>query len=596
MLRKLIFILLLFYSFSCYAQKDKEERKLANTYFRNGEFEKATSLYESLYLDNNYNTYYLRNLLKCYHATGSYTKAEKLIVNKLNNAPDQAFLDVELGYLYQLQHQDEKAEAQYQKAFLALKDKPTSGYQIAKSFSDNHLLDYALQSYEFLMKELPGANYGYQIAQIYGEKGDLTGMFNTYLDMADKGKTNSIQRYVGKFITDDSQNENNILFRQLLIKRLQENPKDVWNQLLSWLYLQQKEYAKALRQEKAIHLRSNTDLNAVIDVGLIAFESGNYETVQDAFNYVIQNTSNSVNQVYASYYLLESERKTKPLDIAEINKHYLEVLKEYGEGNLTNTIQVSYADFLTFDVNEPEKAIEVLNSALENQLSAFQKAEIKIQLGDIMVFTGKYNQALITFSQVQTKLKNHRLAHKARYKVAQTSYFKGDFDWANTQLKVLKRGTTKLIANDALDLSLLINDNIAQDSVRTALKSYATAELLSYQNKNDAAIDTLTNLLKKHKGHPIEDEALFKQANLFEEKNQLEFAAQNYLEILKIKENDILIDDALFYLAELYDYKLNLPEKAEIYYEKIVLNHASSIYLVPARKRYRKLRGDIIVP
>jgi tetratricopeptide (TPR) repeat protein len=596
MLRKLIFILLLFYSFSFFGQKDKEDRKLANTYFVNGEFEKATSLYEILYNDNNYNTYYLRYLLKCYHATSSYKKAEEILLSKLSQKPDQSFLDVELGYLYQLQHQDEKAEIHYQKAFQAIKDKPASGYQVAKSFNDNHLLDYALQAYQFLTKELPRSNYGYQIAQIYGEKGDFKGMFNTYLDMADKGKTNTIKRYVGRFITDDSQNENNITFRRLLIKRLQENPKDDWNQLLSWLYLQQKEYAKALRQEKAIHLRSNTDLNAVIDVGLIAFESGNYNTVQEAFEYVIANTTNRENQVYAAYYLLESERKTNSSNTAEINRHYLDVLDEYGTGNLTNTIQISYADFLTFDTNEPEKAIEVLNIALENQLSAFQKAEIKIQLGDIMVFTGKYNQALVTFSQIQTKLKNHRLAHKARYKVAQTSYFKGDFDWANTQLKVLKRGTTKLIANDALDLSLLISDNIAQDSVRTALKSYATAELLSYQNKNKAAIDTLTNLLKKHKGHPIEDEALFMQAGLFENNNQLEFAAQNYLDILEIKENDILIDDALFYLAELYDYKLNLPEKAEIYYEKIVLDYASSIYLVPARKRYRKLRGDVIVP
>lgn len=595
MLKKLLYILAFLISFSLYAQKDKESKKLAYSYFRNGEFEKATSLYEDLYKDNNYNSYYLKYLLKCYHATASYEKAQKLILDKKEGSRNQSYLEVELGYLYQLQHHDEEAEIHYQKAFNSLKENPASSYQIASSFKDNNLLDYALQSYKILTEAIPRSNYGYQIALIYGEKGDIEGMFNTYLDMAENGNGDRIKRYVGKFITDDSQDKNNILFRKLLIKRLQEQPQDEWNNLLSWLYLQQKEYAKSLRQEKAIHLRGQTNLDGVIDVGLIAFETKNYSTVQDAFNYVIENIQNRESQVYAQYYLLESDRETN-LNTAKVEQHYKDVLEKYGTGNLTNSIQVSYADFLTFNTNKPDQAILVLESALENPLNEFQKAKIKIQLGDIMVFTGKYNQALVIFSQVQTKLKNHALAHESRYKVAQTSYFKGDFDWANIQLKVLKKGTTKLIANDALDLSLLIDDNIAQDSVRTALKSYATAELLSYQNKNDAAIDTLSNILKIHKGHPIEDETLFKQAALYYSKKQFDLAEQNYLDILAIKENDILIDDALFYLAELYDYHLNQSEKAKEYYEKIVIDHASSIYLVPARKRYRKLRGDVIVP
>jgi len=238
----------------------------------------------------------------------------------------------------------------------------------------------------------------------------------------------------------------------------------------------------------------------------------------------------------------------------------------------------------------------VLEQSIQNSISRFQKAKVKILLADIMVFTGKYNQALILYSQVQTELKNHVLAHEARFKVAQTSYFKGDFSWANIQLKVLKRGTTKLIANDAIDLSLLIEDNIAQDSVQIALKKYAYIDLLVYQNKDRQAIDSLSVLLKEHKGHPIEDEALFKQAQLFEKQKEYIAAEQNYLSILELEQNDILIDDALYHLAKLYDNQLNQPEKAKLYYEKIVLEQAASIYLVPARKRYRQLRGDIILP
>jgi len=593
MLQKYIYLLIFLVSFSSFGQN----QSLAYRYFRKGEFEKATLIYQDLYKESPHNTQYLYYLLKCYYETEAYQKAEKQIIDHQKNYPIHTFLWVELGYVYSLKREDQQAKKYFDKALKIAANNPTNGFRIAKSFQDNHQLDYALRTYKLLMKALPRANFNSQIAVIYGEKGDIKGMLNTYLDMVFKtgGNLSNIQRYIGRYLTDDSQDPNNQIFKKLLVKRLQENPQDEWNKLLAWLYLQQKEYAKALRQEMAVHKRSQTSLNAIIDIGIIAFETQNYTTADNAFKYSINNTSNRDLQLLSQYYLLESNRKTND-DITSVEALYKNTLDTYGYKSDTNAIQVSYADFLTFDANAPDSAIGVLENALKNRLTRFQKAKIKIQLADIMVFNGRYNAALLTYSQVQTHLKNHILAQEARYKVARTSYYRGDFDWANIQLKVLKRGTTKQIANDALDLSLLITDNIAQDSIRTALKSYATAALLSYQNKNKEAIDTLTQILHKHKGHPIEDEALFKQATIFINQGMLEAAAQNYLAILALENNDILIDDTLFSLAKLYDEKLNQPQKAKQYYSEIVFNHPSSIYLVTARKRFRMLRGDELTP
>jgi outer membrane protein assembly factor BamD (BamD/ComL family) len=66
-----------------------------------------------------------------------------------------------------------------------------------------------------------------------------------------------------------------------------------------------------------------------------------------------------------------------------------------------------------------------------------------------LVFDEKFNQALIYYSQIQNKIKNDPIAQEARFKVARTSYFKGDFAWAQTQLDILKKSTSQLIANDA---------------------------------------------------------------------------------------------------------------------------------------------------
>ncbi len=596
MLRKFIYILLLLFAFNSFAQ-NKQETDLANDYFRKGAFEKAANLYQKQYNKQKHSVYIYKKLVRSWRAIEEYEKVETITNERLKLYPKQAFLWVELGYNFQNQHKVEQAKIYYEKAAKALRKKPSSGYQIARTFYEYHLLDYALQSYLLMQEANPTANYNSYIASIYGEKGAIEKMFNTYLDMVLKkgGVLANIQRYIGRYISDDAQDPNNVLFRKLLIKKSQENPKDEWNKLLSWIYLQQKDFSKALVQEKAVHKRSQTGLEGIIDIGNIAFASQDFEATKNAYNYVLDHSSDAQLQITAHYFLLESE-KVLEKDSTKVDAAYQSVFKEYGKGNNTLRIQVSYAEFLTFIQNNPNKAIETLQTSLQNRLNRFQKAEVKILLADIMVFTGKYNQALINYSQVQTQLKNHVLAQEARYKVAQTSYFKGDFDWANIQLKVLKRGTTKLIANDAIDLSLLIDDNIAQDSVRTALKSYATADLLSYQNKYLQAIDTLTQILIQHKGHPIEDEALYKQAKLFEKSEEFIAAEQNYLSILELEKDDILIDDALFYLAQLYDTFLDQPEKAKNYYEKIILEQASSIYLVQARKRFRHLRGDELVP
>ena len=238
--------------------------------------------------------------------------------------------------------------------------------------------------------------------------------------------------------------------------------------------------------------------------------------------------------------------------------------------------------------------MQVLNNALPVVKSDFQKGTVQIELADILVFTNQFNQALILYSQVQTNLKNSVLAQEARFKVAQTSYFKGDFQWAQTQLKVLKSSTSQLIANDALDLHLLITNNIANDSIQDALKTYAKADLLAFQNKNIQAIDILNIVLRNFKGHTIEDDALYKQAELYIKTEKFSLAASNYLKIIQNIPESILLDDTYFQLAELYNNQLNNPEKAKKMYQKIIFEFPSSIYLVDARKKYRKLRGDDI--
>ncbi|WP_372794772.1 tetratricopeptide repeat protein [Lutibacter sp.] len=590
-MRNILFIFLCYFSLQIYAQ----EPQLASQYFSNGDYEKAASIYKVLYEKHSYNTSYLNYLIDCYHQLENFDEITAVVNKQLKSNPNQEYLYVELGYSYQLQHLQEKANLYYEKAIAGIENSPNSGYLVGKTFQDNHLLDYALLAYKKAMELNSSVNYSFQIAFIYGEKGEIENMFNTYLDLVSSSENyvSPVKNYIGQFISEDSENEHNVSLKRLLLKRLQSNPQNSWNELLSWLFMQQKEYNKALVQEKALHKRNLSDLNNIIEVGKIAFEDKAYEVSKSCFHYVLENSPNLETELISKLYLLEIDMKMNA-SIAIIETQFQALFNQYGKNNNTINIQAIYAEFLAFKANEPEKAISVLKEALKLPINQFQKGHLKTKLADILVFNNKFSSALIYYTQVQNDLKNHTIGQTARFKIAQTSYFKGDFDWAQSQLKVLKNSTSQLIANDALDLNLLITDNVVKDSLKIALKTYAIADLLSFQNKNQQAIDTLQIVLNNYKGHPIEDEALFKQAQLFEIINQFENAENNYLQIISINKDDILADDAHYYLAELYLNKLNNTENAKEYYQKIIFEYPSSIYLVDARKKFRKLRGDEI--
>ena len=590
-MRAILLILIGVFSLQIYAQ----EPQIAYQYFRNGDYEKAASIYKELHEKHTYKTTYFKYLIDCYHQLENFEEISKIIAKQLENFPNQEYLYVELGYSYQLQHLEEKATFFYQKAFKAIEKKPNLGYLVGKAFQENHLLDNALLAYKKGMELNPSTNYNFQIAFIYGEKGEIENMFNTYLDLVASSENyfSTAKTHIGKFITEEAESKYNISLKRLLLKRLQNNPQNSWNKLLSWLFMQQKEYTKALVQEKALFKRNLSDLNSIIEVGKIAFNNKDFEASKSCFHYVLENNTKLNDELISKLFLLEIDMKTNA-SIETVEAQFQQLFNQYGKTINTLKIQAIYAEFLAFKKNDSKEAISILKEVLKLPINQFQKGEIKIKLADILVFTNKFSSALIYYTQVQNDLKNHTIGQTARFKIAQTSYFKGDFKWAQSQLKVLKNSTSQLIANDALDLNLLITDNAVKDSLKLALKTYAISDLLSFQNKNKQAIDTLQVVLNTYKGHPIEDEALFKQAQLFEKINQLEMAESNYLQIIIINKDDILADDANYYLAELYLNKLNNIEKAKEYYQKIIFEYPSSIYLVDARKKFRKLRGDDI--
>ncbi len=568
---------------------------LIEGYFKKGEFEKALVGYQQLYKRNPSNSYLLQ-LIKTHQQLKQYGEAEKLIKERM--AIDKTpMLLIELGYNHQLQGDTEAAKNLYDDALAKIDENPNYVYAVGRQLEEHSLLDQAIAAYKKAMALNPNNNFDIQLAQIYAEQGRMEDMFLSYLHFIEDKPDfiNNAKRAFGDFVSENRDNENNTILKKLLLKKIQTQPHDYWYELLSWLFVQEKDYQKSFTQEKALYKRNPESLDRIVELAVMAHNDNQDNAAMVIFQFVLETAQDIDTKLIANQYFLDiAVENASEKDHPAINKKYEQLFNEYGTYEQTLSLQISYADFLAFHLKKPDEASAFLKKSLQLKLSPFQQASVKLKLGDILVLQEKFNEALIYYTQIQTNLKNSTISQEARFRVAKTSYYKGDFDWAESQLKILKASTSQLIANDALDLKLLISDNKYEDSLRTALKLYAKADLLSFQNRNAEAIALLDKILTEHKGESIEDEALLKQAKLYEEKQQYDKAIANYQSIIANYGDGILADDALFFLGELYSEVLGEPEKAKTMYEQILFNHQDSIYAVEARKKFRMLRGDAI--
>lgn len=586
-------LLLLLGWFSAFAQNNEAQ---ADSYYKKGAFKKALIIYENLIKQKPYDYNYTNRLVDIYQQLEQYNEAENIIVEQLEKTRNPAMV-VALGYNFQLKDSIENANKLYKEAIGYLDEKPNYVYAVAKKFESYSLLNQAISVYEKGKLLSPDYNFSIQLARIYGDQGNVEQMFANYIDYIGYRPIyiNDIKRAISDFISENKDTENNSYLRRLLLKQIQEEPKSYWYEMLSWLYVQEKAYNKSFIQEKALFMRSPESLERLIELAVMAKKDADDETAKTIFNYVLESTQDQTTALIAHEHILEIDtRDADEAQLKEIDKTYNDLFSEFGMIRRTIPLQIAYGKFLAFNLKDTEKATVFLKESLKLNVTHYRKSRIKLLLADVLVLQEKFNEALIFYSQIQAELKNSTIAQEARYKVAKTSYYKGDFDWAESQLKILKSSTSQLIANDALDLKLLISDNKYEDSLQVALKLYAKADLYAFQNRTDDAISLLDKILEEHQGESIIDQTLFQQAKLYEKKKQYTKAETNYLELIKNHKEGILIDDAYYYLAELYNIHLANPEEAKAHYEKIIFDHQDSIYFIEARRKFRMLRGDSI--
>ena len=589
-MKKLLTVLL--FLLSIWAQAQNEQ--LANNYFDRGEFEKALVSYEELLKSQQGNTNYFQRVVECYQQLQQYEKAEKAIQARLDKYRQNTLL-VELGYNYQLQKNQEKANKYFDQAIDKIKKNAPEAYGIAYTFERKALFDYALLAYKTALETDPKLSFNFQMAMIYGQKGEPDLMIETYLLEAYQNPQNLpiIQNQLSRFMTEDADANFNDSLKKALLLRAQKTQDVFWNDFLSWFFVQQKEYGKAFIQQKAIYKRNPDSFSNIVNLAQMAISDNDQDSASEILTFVLENTNDLELLMQAHSYLLDMKiDRATAKDYPEITATLDRLIKEFGVSPYALELLELEADFTAFHLNNPEKAKMILKNAMEMPVNRYQMSDLKMQMADILLFEEKFNQALIYYSQVSEDMSGDVTGQEAQLKTAKTSYYKGDFEWASHQLKVLKSASTQLIANDALDLFLLISDNTVEDSTQVALKKFARADFLLYQNKKTEALAQFQLILKEHKGETIEPVTLLRIGKTYEKMGDFTKALDQYANILNNHKDCIYRDEALYYSAEIYNLNLSDAEKAKPLYEEIIFKHEDSIYFVDSRNKYRKLRGD----
>lgn len=592
-MKKVFYLLFLIFTPVLVAQNVQ----LAQNYFDKGDFEKALISFDELLKTTPLNPYFFQKKIDCLQQLQQYEKSENEILERIK-VYNTSNLLVELGYNYQLKKETEKATKYYNQAIEKIKKNPNEVYAIAPNFEKKGLLNFALQSYETATKTNPTFNFNYQMAMLYGQQGNTDLMVDRLLTESYNNPQilQNIQYQLSVYMSESSSEKfNETLKKALLLKSQDKNldSKDVfWNNYLSWFFVQQKEFNKAFIQQKSIYKRNPESFFNIINLAQLAVDEGDVETAQEIYNYILENTMDNDLKIKANYYLQNIKINTaSEKDYLAISENLELLMKQFGVSPYSLSLQKLQAHFLAFNLKKTTDAKIILKNALNLPLNEFQQAEIKMELADILLLEEKFNQALIYYSQIEDDLKNNTIANEASMKIAKTSYFQSDFKWASKQLKVLKSAATQLIANDALELFLLISDNTVADSTQTALKKFAHADFLLYQNKDNDALLEFQNLLKNNKTTEIEPITYYRIGKIYEKQQNFIAALNQYQKIIDDYKDCIYIDEAYYFSGEIYS-NLNETEKAKKCYEEIIYKHQDSIFYTNSRKKFRTLRGD----
>lgn len=585
-----------------YAQPQDNDTKLAAHYYGKGEFEKAEIYYEKSYKKYDAQLYFDRYYY-CLFYQQKFDECEKLVEKRLKKDPYTVDNYFKMAAVYEETDRVAEANQMYQQLIDDLQPIQSRVDALGEAFQSRAMYEYALETY-LKGRKIMRKGYGFQLelAALYSVLNRPADMIAEYLNLLDYSPTyiRTVQTYLSRAIDFESDIERVELLRQEILLKVQKNPdQTVYNEMFIWYYLQKKEFSGAVIQAKALDKKNNENGRRVLEIASVCYANRAYSDAVKAYDYIIgfgqlnpyyhSAVENKLGVQFEQLTLQKSFTKNQLLDVAS---DFESALNTMGRSKKSIGTMRQLANIYAFYLDDSDKAMSLVNEIMALPLSKHELAEMKILKGDIYVVKGDIWEASLLYMQVEKEFSEDVIGHEAKFKNAQVFYYDGEFEYAKAQLDVLKASTSKLIANNAMQLSLLIQDNLGIDTTQAPVQMYANADLLLAQHKYTEAIAMLDSLEKRFPFHSMVDEVLFKKAEIYEGLQNWGLAIEFYTVVLESYSHDILGDDAAFRLAKIYEDRLDNPQKAAEYYRKILFDFGGSLYTAESREKFRTITAN----
>ena len=589
---------LMMISFGTFAQ----EMELGMEYMKAGEYEKAKSIFQKLAKNKEtakvIHKPYLQTLIKL----KEFDEAEKFVKKQIKNSDGNAKYIIDYGHLLEIANKNEEAQKQYTLAIDKVKLDEEAVMDLVNEFSQNQQFDLAVQTIEIARKEAKSPDkFAIQLAKLYRIQGKIPQMIEEYLKF---GLLTDNREMTQSILQDELKDEKEIeQLEKILYTNVQKYPdQSYYSEVLIWHLIQKKEFYKAFVQARALDRRYRKEGVQVTDLGFLAHQNKDYVNSGKIFEYLVKDYPRNQNYPLWRRMLINAKeeviKSVYPINTADIRlliTEYSKMLEDLGINQKTLEAVRNKGLLYAFYLNEKDTAIVVLENAIKLANGDQQFIDrCKLDLGDIYVLKSEPWEATLIYSQVEKSEKDSPLGYDAKLRNAKLAYFRGDFELSKEVLDILKQATTREIANDAMELSLLILENTGSDSTERAMKAYSNVELLLFQHRNEEAITSLNSMEKTFKGDPLEDEIIYLRAMTYLKQGDIEKGVKDLETIIQKFPIELKGDDATYNLAKTYQEKLNEPAKAMKLYQELLTKYPGSIYGADARKRFRNLRGDTI--
>lgn len=584
------------------AQPRDNDSKLADHYFNKGQFEKAEVYYKKVYKKYKHPIHFEKYFLSLYYQD-KFEDAEKVAQKEVKQNPQSNNARFLLAQVYEETDRQVEANGIYDNMISKLAPVQSKVTALGKEFKIRGNNEYTLKTYQKGKKLIrKGYQFQLELAEVYSSMNQYDKMIQEYLNLLDYSQVyiKTVQTYLSRVIDFEEDEDRVDLLKTELLTRVQKYPdRDYYSEMLIWFYLHKKEFNGAVIQAKALDKRKGLKGKRLYEIGGVCEANEEYKAASKSYQYIIDlgpsspfYTSATERKLKLGFYQVTRQKSYSSEDLKLIEADFESALTKMGKNKKTLGIIIQQAEINAFYLNDPEKAERLIKECQALPISLIEKAKLKILLGDIYIVSNRIWDASLLYMQVEKQFSEDIIGHEAKYKNAKVFYYDGEFEYAKAQLDVLKASTSKLIANDAMQLSLLLQDNLGIDTTLAPVQLFANADLLLQQNKFSAAMGMLDSLEKEFPFHSIIDEVLFKKAEIYQELQQWEKAIEFYDIVIESYGHDILADDAAFAAAKIYEYNLENKNKAADYYKMIMFEFKGSLYDAEARAKFREITAN----